>query len=171
MFLSISCSGEEGVSQMNLVCVCLPNTVVRDAETIPRVELRGGIVVLSSLTIDPRFIIEKPSMLFAMANLQRYVISVLLILTAAFLFLAQTSEAQRGPTITNKVRLQPPNQALWLTIGWFSRSTLISRMEMSHWVGSYSVSMERLYLRPLKTFLSSPKATKDLAIKVRHSIV
>lgn len=44
-------------------------------------------------------------MLFNMANLQRFVISVLLMLTASFLFLAQTSEA-KGPTITNKVPLQ-----------------------------------------------------------------
>ena len=38
-----------------------------------------------------------------MANLQRAVISLLLILTATFLFLAQTSNAAKGPKITNKV--------------------------------------------------------------------
>ncbi|KAI9788671.1 MAG: Peptidyl-prolyl cis-trans isomerase B [Peltula sp. TS41687] len=38
-----------------------------------------------------------------MATLQRAVISVLLILTATFLFLAQTSEAAKGPKITHKV--------------------------------------------------------------------
>ena len=38
-----------------------------------------------------------------MANLQRAVISLLLILTAAFLFLAQTSQAAKGPKITHKV--------------------------------------------------------------------
>ncbi|KAL8943236.1 MAG: hypothetical protein Q9211_001054 [Gyalolechia sp. 1 TL-2023] len=38
-----------------------------------------------------------------MANLQRIVISLLLIVTAGFLFLAQTSEAAKGPKITAKV--------------------------------------------------------------------
>ena len=42
-------------------------------------------------------------MFFNMANLQRIVISVLLILTATFLFFAQSSEAQKGPKITHKV--------------------------------------------------------------------
>ncbi len=41
---------------------------------------------------------------FNMANLQRAVISVLLILTAAFLFLAQTTQAAKGPKITHKVK-------------------------------------------------------------------
>ena len=43
-----------------------------------------------------------------MANLQRAVISVLLILTAAFLFLAQTSQAAKGPKITHKVDCPEP---------------------------------------------------------------
>jgi len=38
-----------------------------------------------------------------MANIQRLIISVLLILTFAFVFFAQTSEAQKGPKITHKV--------------------------------------------------------------------
>ncbi|KAL8695504.1 MAG: hypothetical protein Q9218_000082 [Villophora microphyllina] len=38
-----------------------------------------------------------------MANLQRIVISLLLMLTAGFLFLAQPSEAAKGPKITHKV--------------------------------------------------------------------
>ncbi|KAL8922901.1 MAG: hypothetical protein Q9208_004863 [Pyrenodesmia sp. 3 TL-2023] len=38
-----------------------------------------------------------------MANLQKIVISLLLMLTAGFLFMAQTSEAAKGPKITNKV--------------------------------------------------------------------
>jgi len=42
-------------------------------------------------------------MLFNMANLQRIVISVLLILTASFLFFAQSGEAVKGPKITHKV--------------------------------------------------------------------
>ena len=42
-------------------------------------------------------------MLFAMANLQRIAISVLLILTATFVFLAQSTHAAKGPKITNKV--------------------------------------------------------------------
>ena len=45
-------------------------------------------------------------MFFTMANLQRIVISLLLILTATFLFFAQTSQAAKGPKITNKVRVQ-----------------------------------------------------------------
>lgn len=42
-------------------------------------------------------------MLFTMVNLQRIVISLLLIVTASFLFLAQTSHAAKGPKITDKV--------------------------------------------------------------------
>ena len=42
-------------------------------------------------------------MFFTMANFQRLAISALLILTAAFLFMAQSAEAARGPKITNKV--------------------------------------------------------------------
>lgn len=38
-----------------------------------------------------------------MAALQRIVVSVLLILTVAFVFFAQTTEAAKGPKITHKV--------------------------------------------------------------------
>ena len=38
-----------------------------------------------------------------MATINRIAISVLLILTAAFLFFAQTTEAAKGPKITKKV--------------------------------------------------------------------
>jgi len=38
-----------------------------------------------------------------MANLQRAVISVLVLMTATFLFMAQGTQAARGPKITNKV--------------------------------------------------------------------
>lgn len=42
-------------------------------------------------------------MLFDMANLQKIVVSLMVILTAAFLFLGQTAEAAKGPKITHKV--------------------------------------------------------------------
>ena len=42
-------------------------------------------------------------MLIVMATLQRTIISLLIVLTAAFLFFAQTSEAAKGPKITHKV--------------------------------------------------------------------
>jgi len=42
-------------------------------------------------------------MLFDMANLQRVVISLMVIMAAAFLFMGQTVEAAKGPKITNKV--------------------------------------------------------------------
>jgi peptidyl-prolyl cis-trans isomerase B (cyclophilin B) len=38
-----------------------------------------------------------------MASFQRLVISVLLILSVAFVFFAQTAEATKGPKITHKV--------------------------------------------------------------------
>jgi len=41
-----------------------------------------------------------------MAHLSRAVVSLLLMLTAGFLFLAHTSEATKGPKITNKVDRQ-----------------------------------------------------------------
>ena len=40
---------------------------------------------------------------FKMANIQRTLISILLILTVAFVFFAQASEAAKGPKITHKV--------------------------------------------------------------------
>jgi hypothetical protein len=44
-----------------------------------------------------------PSHFAAMATAQRFIISVLLILTVVFTLLAQTSEAAKGPKITHKV--------------------------------------------------------------------
>jgi peptidyl-prolyl cis-trans isomerase B (cyclophilin B) len=38
-----------------------------------------------------------------MANIQRVIISLLVILTATFLFWGQTAEAAKGPKITHKV--------------------------------------------------------------------
>jgi len=38
-----------------------------------------------------------------MANLQKIVVSLMVILTAAFLFFGQTAEAAKGPKITHKV--------------------------------------------------------------------
>ena len=44
------------------------------------------------------------SMFVSMANLQRIVISLMIIVTAAFLFMGQTAQAAgKGPKITNKV--------------------------------------------------------------------
>ena len=73
--------------------------------------------------------------IYSMANLQRVVISLLLILTASFLFLAQTSSAAKGPKITNKVnsKTPTPNRAGQLTAT--ARSFSISRMGTRNWVG------------------------------------
>lgn len=42
-------------------------------------------------------------MLFDMAGLQKIIVSLLVILTATFLFMGQTAAAAKGPKITNKV--------------------------------------------------------------------
>lgn len=42
-------------------------------------------------------------MWFEMANLQRVIISLMVILTATFLFMGQTAQAAKGPKITHKV--------------------------------------------------------------------
>lgn len=42
-------------------------------------------------------------MSFDMANLKNLIISLMVILTATFLFMGQTAEAAKGPKITNKV--------------------------------------------------------------------
>lgn len=42
-------------------------------------------------------------MLFDMANLQKIVVSLVVILTAALFFFGQTAEAAKGPKITHKV--------------------------------------------------------------------
>lgn len=41
--------------------------------------------------------------LFSMANLQRMIISLLLICTVSFLYFAQTASAAKGPKITSQV--------------------------------------------------------------------
>ena len=41
--------------------------------------------------------------MFDMAGLQKIIISVLVILTATFLFMGQSAEAAKGPKITHKV--------------------------------------------------------------------
>jgi peptidyl-prolyl cis-trans isomerase B (cyclophilin B) len=42
-------------------------------------------------------------MIFEMANIQRVIISLMVILTATFLFMGQTAQAAKGPKITHKV--------------------------------------------------------------------
>lgn len=42
-------------------------------------------------------------MIFEMANIQRVLISLMVILAATFLFMGQTAEAAKGPKITHKV--------------------------------------------------------------------
>ena len=42
-------------------------------------------------------------MIFEMANLQRIVVALMVILTATFLLFGQTAEAAKGPKITHKV--------------------------------------------------------------------
>lgn len=54
----------------------------------------------SATPIDPFCFTAK------MASLQRFVISVLLILSVTFVFFAQASEAAKGPKITHKVRVR-----------------------------------------------------------------
>lgn len=41
--------------------------------------------------------------IFNMANLQRLLVSLLLVCAASFLYFAQTTEAAKGPKITHKV--------------------------------------------------------------------
>ncbi len=42
-------------------------------------------------------------MFFTMANLSNVIVSLMLVLTATFLFIGQTASAAKGPKITNKV--------------------------------------------------------------------
>jgi peptidyl-prolyl cis-trans isomerase B (cyclophilin B) len=42
-------------------------------------------------------------MFFTMANFRNFIVSLMLILTATFLFMGQTASAAKGPKITNKV--------------------------------------------------------------------
>ena len=72
-----------------------------------------------------------------MVNFQNIVITLLLLVTAGFLSLAQTSNAAKGPKITNKVDAL----AAYLRFGTsllklVDRSTSILHMEMKNWVGS-----------------------------------
>ena len=69
-------------------------------------------------------------MFFTMANFQRLVISALVILTATFLFFAQSGEAAKGPKITSKVFI-----SAFLCIATYltpvNRSTLTSILAMN----------------------------------------
>ena len=76
-------------------------------------------------------------MILDMANLQRVVISLLLLLTASFLVLAQGSSAAKGPKITSKVAFFNPfllARADQLTAP--VRSISILPMEMRSWAES-----------------------------------
>jgi peptidyl-prolyl cis-trans isomerase B (cyclophilin B) len=60
----------------------------------------------STLTLVPNLGVDvepTPSMFFTMANFRNFIVSLMLILTATFLFLGQTASAAKGPKITNKV--------------------------------------------------------------------
>lgn len=86
-----------------------------------------------------------------MANLQRVVISLLFVLTAGFLFLAQTSEAAKGPKITHKASQNRNQRDSDRATDPNHRFTLISLTAMNHLEGSSLVSMARLCLRLQRT--------------------
>ncbi len=65
-----------------------------------------------------------------MAVLQKSIISVLLVLTIAFIYLAQASEAAKGPKITHKVC---SNVSKRIGISRQCRSILILSTVMKSW--------------------------------------
>ena len=87
----------------------------------------------SSSSLDPTSI---------MASIQRYVITLLLMLTFTFVYFAQTGEAAKGPKITNKVSFEGSVRVLCLTL--LNRSTLTSPTETSRLVASSWVYTARL---------------------------
>ena len=107
-------------------------------------------------------------MFMTMANFQRLTISVLLILTVTFLFFAQTSQATKGPKITNKVSIRV-NVSARYTAYSMNRYTLISLMEMSHWAELSLVSMARRHLRQPRISGLLLQERRALATKARLS--
>ena len=80
-----------------LICSPLTSMQMRDVSS-----------AACSCTLIPSYLrpftsTTQTSMFFEMANIQRVVISLLVILTATFLFMGQTAEAAKGPKITHKV--------------------------------------------------------------------
>ena len=104
-----------------------------------------------------------------MANFQRLTISVLLILTVSFLFFAQTSQATKGPKITNKVSIRVILRQRDTAYS-MNRSTLISLMVMSHWAELSLVSMAKRHPKPLRISGLLLQGKKVLATKVQLSI-
>ena len=106
-------------------------------------------------------------MILNMANLQRVVISLLLIVTAGFLFLAQTSSAGKGPKITNKVGSIDDYESRELTS--CARFTLTLHTEMRSWAESSLVYTGRLYPRPPRTSALFALEKRALAMKDQRS--
>lgn len=58
----------------------------------------------NSDSFNPQVDVERsPSMFFTMATFRNIAVSLMLILTATFLFMGQTASAAKGPKITHKV--------------------------------------------------------------------
>ena len=124
-------------------------------ESMPRIPLRTSIV--SPLSIDPSHLLfgtsrhsfERDWMLNDMANIQNIIITLMVIMTGAFLFMGQTAEAAKGPKITHKVsefRRHDPSlpfahilcyrsismsntmESLWVELSWDYTARLFPRL-------------------------------------------
>lgn len=110
-------------------------------------------------------------MLFEMANLQRAIISVMVILTATFLFMGQTAQAAKGPKITHKVYfdIQHGDEPLGrIVMGLYGKTVPKVCHLLSH---SYLRTNVITLFRPLRTSVHWPRARRDLATRGQHSIV
>jgi hypothetical protein len=112
-------------------------------------------------------------MFFTMANLQRIVISILVILTGVFLFMGQTVSAAKGPRITHKVYFdvehdgQPMGR---IVMGLYGKTVPKVRCANDHPLLLASFDDTDLADRPRTISERWRQARRALAMRGRHSI-
>lgn len=74
--------------------------------TVPSLVARLCLLCTPLTGLIYNFSVQEYSLVVAMAIYQRLAISILLILTAVFMFFASSTEAAKGPKITHKVQLR-----------------------------------------------------------------
>lgn len=105
--------------------------------------------------------------LLDMANLQRLMISLMVVLTAAFLFFGQTVEAAKGPKITHKVYfdIQHGDETMGrVTFGLYGKT-----VPKVSW--SINLQLELTSCRQLRTSELLQLARRASDMKVQHSTV
>jgi hypothetical protein len=103
-----------------------------------------------------------------MANIQRVIISLMVILTATFLFMGQTAQAAKGPKITHKVYfdIEHDGQPLGrIVMGLYGKTV----PKVSPPVETRQSNADSRPFRLLRTSERSLRARRDLATRAQPS--